>query len=275
MPRPGLLRTFGYLGAIISSAAQGGFYGQAPTPSGMHHLAVFLLVVGVAFLLVNVLDRSLTRTTARQQPNPGRFTAMTDQLNLDPARTALLVMDYQVGLVHHLPDAQALLERVDTAVTDVRARGGHVGWVRVAFDDADFDAIPPSSVMARMATPDRRAALHADAPASQIHDRLTPQPNDITVRKTRVGAFTTTDLDQQLRDRAVTTLVLAGISTSGVVLSTVREAMDRDYRIIVLGDASADPDPDTHAFLTSTIFPRHTTVIDVGDLHELLTGHVG
>ena len=194
---------------------------------------------------------------------------MTDQLKLDPARTALLVMDYQVGLVHRLPDAGALLDRVDAAIADVRARGGHIAWIRVAFDDADFDAIPPSSVMARLATPDRRLALHAEAPASQIHDRLSPQPHDITVRKTRVGAFTTTDLDKQLRDRAVSTLILAGISTSGVVLSTVREAMDRDYQIVVLNDASADPDPATHAFLTGTIFPRHATVIDVSDLHEL------
>jgi nicotinamidase-related amidase len=171
---------------------------------------------------------------------------MTDLPNLEPTRTALLVMDYQVGLVHRLPDAPALLDRVNTAVADVRARGGHVGWVRVGFYDTDFDAIPPSSVMARLVAPDRRAALHAEAPASQLHDSLRPQSQDITVRKTRVGAFTTTDLDQQLQDRAVTTLILAGISTSGVVLSTVREAMDRDYQIIVLNDASADPDPNSH-----------------------------
>jgi nicotinamidase-related amidase len=194
---------------------------------------------------------------------------MTDQLQLDPARTALLVMDYQPGIVQRLPDADALLDRAEAAIADVRARGGHVGWVRVAFDDHDFDAIPPSSVMARVATPESRPAMHADAPATQIHGRFSPQPQDIAVRKTRVGAFTTTDLDDQLRQRGVTNLVLAGISTSGCVLSTVREAMDRDYRIIVLDDASGDPDPDTHAFLTRTIFPRHTTVTDVEGLRDL------
>jgi nicotinamidase-related amidase len=194
-----------------------------------------------------------------------------DQPDIDPAGTALLVMDFQVGLVDRVADAGALLERVNTAVADVRAHGGHVAWVRVAFDTADFDAIPPSSVMARMAGPDRRAELHADAPGTQIHAGLSPQPQDITVRKTRVGAFTTTDLDGQLRDRAITTLVLAGISTSGVVLSTVREAMDRDYRIVVLEDATADPDPDTHAFLTTAIFPRHAAVIDVDDLRGIWT----
>jgi nicotinamidase-related amidase len=194
---------------------------------------------------------------------------VTEQPPLDPTRTALLVMDYQVGLVDRLPDAQALLERVEATVAEVRARGGHIGWVRVGFDDADFAAIPPTSVMARVATPERRAALRADAPETQIHSRLSPQSHDVSVRKTRVGAFTTTDLDQQLRDRAVTTIILAGISTSGVVLSTVREAMDRDYQIVVLDDASADPDPETHGFLTRTIFPRYATVIEVSDLPRL------
>ena len=196
---------------------------------------------------------------------------MTVQRNLDPTRTALLVMDYQTDFVPRLPDNRALLDRVNAAVTEVRTRGGHIAWVRIGFDDTDFDAIPPTSLMARFSSPDRRAELHADAPNTQVHDSLSPQPHDITVRKTRVGAFTTTDLEQQLRDRAVTTLILAGINTSGVVLSTVREAMDRDYRIVVLNDASADPDPDTHAFLVNKIFARFATVIDVNDLPELWT----
>jgi len=194
---------------------------------------------------------------------------MTDETKLEPSSTALLVMDYQAGIVNRLPNVEELLERVDALVADVRSRGAHVGWVRVAFDDADFEVMPSSSVMARMITPDRRAAMHVDSPTSQIHERLDPRPHDATVRKTRVGAFTTTDLDEQLGDRGVTTLVLAGVSTSGVVLSTVREAMDRDYRIVVLEDACADTDPTTHTFLTSTLFPRHTRVVGVDDLREL------
>jgi MFS family permease len=57
----GLLRTFGYLGAIASAAGQGYFYGHSANTSGLHHLALFLVVVSVAYLLINVLDRSLTR----------------------------------------------------------------------------------------------------------------------------------------------------------------------------------------------------------------------
>ena len=196
---------------------------------------------------------------------------MPDQhTTLDPNRTALLVMDYQEGIVGQLPDTEPLLDRVAGVVDDVRARGGHVGWVRVAFEDAEFAAIPETSMFAAFAASDQvRAAMRADAPGTQIHPRLAPRSDDVLVRKIRVGAFTTTDLGQQLEKRGITTLVLAGVSTSGVVLSTVREAMDRDYRIVVLRDACADRERETHDFLTGTLFPRTATVVDVAELSGL------
>jgi nicotinamidase-related amidase len=104
-----------------------------------------------------------------------------------------------------------------------------------------------------------------------VHDAVAPEPGDLLVRKTRVGAFSTTDLDDQLRDREIDTLILAGISTSGVVLSTVRDAADRDYRVFVLADASADPRPGVHEFLTETIFPAQAQVITTADLDRLLS----
>ncbi len=90
------------------------------------------------------------------------------------------------------------------------------------------------------------------------------------VRKTRVGPFLTTDLDEQLRQPGIDTVVLAGISTSGVVLSTVRDASDRDYRIVVLSDGCADREPEVHEFLTTRIFPSQATVITTAELAELL-----
>jgi nicotinamidase-related amidase len=113
--------------------------------------------------------------------------------------------------------------------------------------------------------------LHSDSPATAVHDCVAPEPGDIVVRKTRVGAFSTTDLHDQLRDRGITTLILAGISTSGVVLSTVRDAADRDYEVLVLADASADPEPGIHDFLTEKIFPRQARVITTAELKDLLS----
>jgi hypothetical protein len=73
------LRTFSYLGAIAAAAAQGGFYGPSASTSGLHHLALFLVAVSVAFLLINVFDRSLTRSTARPPTEVQRTAFVTPE----------------------------------------------------------------------------------------------------------------------------------------------------------------------------------------------------
>ena len=73
------------------------------------------------------------------------------------------------------------------------------------------------------------------------------------------------------RTWGVDTLVLAGISTSGVVLSTAIEAHDLDYRTIVLADGCADTDPEVHAFLLEKILPRRADVVMLADLPALLS----
>ncbi|HEX3976624.1 MAG TPA: cysteine hydrolase [Solirubrobacteraceae bacterium] len=189
---------------------------------------------------------------------------------IDARHTALLVMDYQQGIVGMIDDSDALLARAVEAIDLVRARGGHVGYVRVAFTAADLQNIPPTSRMgARIASGPE--AFMDDSAATQIDERVAPRQDDIVVRKSRVGAFSTTDLAQQLADRGIDTLILAGISTSGVVLSTVRDGSDRDYALYVLSDATADPDPSVHACLMEKVFPRQADVITVAQLDGLLS----
>lgn len=180
-------------------------------------------------------------------------------------------MDYQNAIVDMLGEPEDLLSRAADAIAVVRRAGALVGYVRVAFEDADFEATPPTSRMgARVGTSAK--AFHNDSPGTAVHKRVAPQDGDIIVRKVRVGAFSTTDLDAQLRERGIDTLILAGISTSGVVLSTVRDASDRDYRVLVLADATADREPDVHSFLIERIFPRQADVIGVAELEGLLGG---
>ena len=91
--------------------------------------------------------------------------------------------------------------------------------------------------------------------------------------KKRVGAFSTTNLAARLTARGIDTLILSGIATSGVVLSTLRDAADRDYRLFVLSDICADMDAEVHiAALTEKVFPRQADVIDL-DGFRLLIGH--
>jgi nicotinamidase-related amidase len=194
---------------------------------------------------------------------------MTDAPKLDPSRTALLVMDYQPGILSRVEDADALTRRAAAAIATLREAGATIGYVRVGFTDSDFEALPDGAPMGRVKQMPREF-IHADEPGTQVDQRVAPEDGDIVVRKVRVGPFLTTDLDEQLRARGVDTLVLAGISTSGVLLSTVRDAHDRDYRLLVLADASADPDPELHEFLTRKLFPRQAEVIEVADLAGLL-----
>jgi nicotinamidase-related amidase len=187
---------------------------------------------------------------------------------IDPGHAILLVMDYQPGIINRLPHVDERLKRIAQVINDVRSKKVHVGYVRVAFDDADYDAIPASNERFQAMADARN--MHNDAPETQIHDSTAPEPGDIVVRKTRVGAFSTTDLGQQLRDLQIDTLILAGLSTSGVVLSTVREAADRDYRIYVIEDACADSDQEVHDLLVQKIFPRQAHVIVAAELKQLL-----
>lgn len=185
---------------------------------------------------------------------------------IDPARTALLVMDYQRGIVGQIPDADALLARARETIELIRSHGGTIGYVRVAFADGGT----PAGAMGKRITPDRLAMFHADAPETQIHDQVAPKDGDIVVRKVRVGPFGTTDLHEQLQAKGIDTLLLAGISTSGVVLSAVRDGHDRDYRLIVLSDLTADREPDVHEFLINRVIARQADVISSADLRRLL-----
>jgi nicotinamidase-related amidase len=194
---------------------------------------------------------------------------MTDPTTaLDPSRTALLVMDYQNGTIGRVSDGAGLLAAVRETIELVRGAGGQIGYVRVGFADGEA---PTGTMGSRIGAETARTTFHADAPGTQVHDEVAPQDGDIVVRKTRIGPFLTTDLDVQLRDRGIDTLLLAGISTSGVVLSTVRDGHDRDYRLIVISDLCADPEPDIHEFLVGRIFPRQAEVIDRAELHERLS----
>ncbi|WP_067186764.1 cysteine hydrolase family protein [Microtetraspora niveoalba] len=190
---------------------------------------------------------------------------------LNPRTTALLIMDYQQGILTSLPglaDPEALLSRVAGAIADMRAHGATIAYVRVGFTEADWTAIPPAN--RTFSFLGRQRLMHHEEPDTAFHHQLAPEPGDITVRKTRYGALSTTDLDRQLRDRGITTLVIAGITTSGVVLSTVTDAADRDYQLYVLSDGVTDPDPRVHQTLMTSVFPRMAHIIDTAELRSLM-----
>ena len=97
-------------------------------------------------------------------------------------------------------------------------------------------------------------------PGTQVHAALSPLPDEPVILKRRVSTFGGSDLDVLLRGAGANALVLGGMSTSGVVLSTVRQAADLDFRITVLADACGDPDAEVHRVLMEKVFPRQAPV---------------
>jgi nicotinamidase-related amidase len=178
------------------------------------------------------------------------------------------VLDYQPAVLGLFPNAAELLNRLGSALALGRQSGMYVGYVWVAFDDAGYDDVPTTNKQFR---PLADARLFGDGtPDATVHETVAPHDEDIVARKTRVGAFSTTDIDKQFRQRGITTLILAGLTTSGAVLSTVRDAADHDYEILVLADASADPDADLHELLIERVFPTQAHVITTEPLPTLI-----
>jgi nicotinamidase-related amidase len=180
-------------------------------------------------------------------------------------RTALLVMDFQEGIVERFGDT-AVLDRVAGAIAAARRAQMPVIYVKVDFRPGFPEISPHNRAFAQV------AGSGFLGEKARVHPAVTPQPEDVEVTKRRVSAFTGSDLEVVLRSRGVTTLVLAGIATSGVVLSTLREAADRDYELVVLSDCCADGDPEVHRVLLEKVFPRQAEVLDVESWERGVSG---
>jgi nicotinamidase-related amidase len=176
---------------------------------------------------------------------------------MSDSRSVLLLMDFQHGIVEQIGDL-SVLDAADRAAKAARIAGIPVMFVRVAFRPGYPEAA--ASNVAFAAVSQSGDLMTQDHPATQVHVSLDPRPEEPVIVKRRVSAFSGSDLDVLLRGAAADTLVLAGISTSGVVLSTLRQAADLDYRITVLADACADRDPEVHRVLTEKVFPRQALV---------------
>jgi nicotinamidase-related amidase len=177
---------------------------------------------------------------------------MTTPIELAAAKTALVVIDLQAGILARptAPHTSAdVLERSAKMCERFRAAGAQVVLVRVSFaaDGSDVLSQPSDEPTPRGARPEGWDVL---SPA------LGSGPRDVHITKHQWGAFYGTELDLQLRRRGITTLVMCGISTNIGVESTARDAWERGYAIVFAEDAMASFDAAAHAFAVKNIFVR-------------------
>jgi nicotinamidase-related amidase len=173
-------------------------------------------------------------------------------LTLDPAATALILVDLQAGIVAMptVPHAgDDLLKRSLALAERLRSRGGTIVRVHVAFDDARD--MPPQNVDEPMQLPPggppKEWSAFPDAPLPA---------GDLVLLKRHWGALHGTDLDLRLRRRGIRTVIVAGIATNYGVESTVRSAWEHDYDVVVVEDLCASRSAELHAFPFAHVFPR-------------------
>ena len=159
-------------------------------------------------------------------------------------------MDMQAGIIPMLPGCTATLVAQSGRRHSTRARKKNkpVIFVVVGFRRGAPEINPNNKSF--VPAGERFGGMSAEY-FGRIHPDIAPLAGDVIVTKRRVSAFTGSDLEVILRSQGLHHIVLSGISTSGVVLSTTREAADKDYRFTILSDSCADPDEEVNRVLTT------------------------
>lgn len=189
--------------------------------------------------------------------------AKPEPMSIDPARTAVIVVDMQndfgaeggmfarAGI--DIAPIRKAIEPTKAVLTAARGAGVKVVYLKMEFHPDLSNAGPsespnwikhqPLRVGERITAPDgtQSRILVRDTWNTEILSELHPQPGDIIISKHRYSGFYGTDLDERLRRLGIECLIFTGCTTSVCVESTMRDAMFRDYRCILLADCAAEP----------------------------------
>jgi nicotinamidase-related amidase len=173
---------------------------------------------------------------------------------------ALVVIDLQKGIVG-LPCAHPVDEIVSRAATLARAFRKH--------------GLPVILVNVAGRAPGRTEVTFNFTPPADWTDlvpELDQQPGDHLVTKHQIGAFYGTTLEQILRRRGVSQVVLAGVATSSGVEATARNAYDHGYNVTLVTDAMTDMSADAHRHSVEAVFPRLGETAATDDVLQALAG---
>ncbi|MFI5841998.1 isochorismatase family protein [Catenuloplanes sp. NPDC051500] len=171
------------------------------------------------------------------------------------ARTALIAVDLMPRIVEQNmgPHRGADVVARTAALADaLRRAGGVVVPVRV-----------------------ERPHVDTQPPGSDLVPEMAPQPGDILIVKRTIGAFYGTGLADRLRERDITTVIMAGLVTTMGVESTARAAADHGFDLLFAADAMSGPAAAEHEHALSTTLPRFGTVHDTAQLLDLLAAAAG
>jgi len=166
----------------------------------------------------------------------------------DPARTALVVVDLQVafmkeGLPSEVPMAREIVPTVNRLADALRTEGGTVVWVQNTFHP-DMKTEWASFFAGTYGGPQADKVIEnlvAGAPGHALWPDLDVQDGDLTILKNRFSAFLpgASDIEDRLRERGVDTIWVVGTLTNVCCESTARDAMMRNFHVVMISDGNA------------------------------------
>ncbi|WP_182187879.1 cysteine hydrolase family protein [Pectinatus frisingensis] len=182
-------------------------------------------------------------------------------------KTVLLVMDMENGIVTQFIKDKNKLLPVKKAITAARQNNIQVIFVRVGFSAGYPEIDSNNRAFSEIKQTGKMLLGNLE---TDICESCKPNCGELIITKHRISAFTGSTLEIILRSQQINTLICCGISTSGVVLSTVREAFDKDFNLKVIEDACFDADSEVQQVLMKKIFPRQAEVLTADDWAESL-----
>jgi nicotinamidase-related amidase len=185
-------------------------------------------------------------------------------MKFDSKTTAVLTLDIQEGLLGTVPGADVILPQAAKVVDLARKDGFLLLHVGLGFEQG----YPEISLKnKRFAAVKERGVFLKGSDTAKFHSSIY-KPGDTVVYKHRYGAFAGNALEMILKARGIETLVFFGITTSGIVLSTMRLAYDMDFNCVVVKDACVDRDEEVHRVLTEKVFIVQGTVITAAEFNQ-------
>ena len=189
-------------------------------------------------------------------------------------RTALLVVDMQNGFCHPEGSAakigfdinmcQAAIEPCQRLIAGAREKDVPVIFTRLIYrQDYRDGGVLTDDLIPGLAEAQCCAADTWDA---ELIPEMSPQLEDFIVDKNRYSAFYGTPLDSYLNSMDIRHLVICGVTTNVCVETTARDASQRDYRTMIVRDATGEIAPERHEWALATLDTRFGWVIDTAEV---------
>lgn len=198
---------------------------------------------------------------------------------IDPAKTALVVVDIQVdfaakdGLAgtfcEDLSPVEAAIDRIEELIPRMRKAGATIAFMRVV-TRPETDSTALRTLMERRGMPGGEAICRAEGGGADYY-RVSPEPGDIEIEKLLFDSFHGTDFDAQLRARGIDTVLMTGITTECCVDSTARTAFHNGYNVFLVSDACAAYEPHLHVGTLNVLSQNIGLLTTSAALHEALS----